>query len=122
MFLVGKWFVFWDAGIRLSIAGVRQIFQPDYTAVTIFGIAEPGADAIVRELGFANVAMGVIALVSLANSGWLVPSALIGALYYGLAGTGHLARSDRNTIEQIALISDLLIFALFAFFLTSRFV
>jgi uncharacterized membrane protein len=118
--LIGKWFVFWGVGVRLFLAGLRQIFQPAFTAATIFEITEIGAQAIVRELGFANVAMGTLGLASLAGGAWLAPSALVGGLYYGLAGIGHVARQRRNVIEQTALISDLLIFALLALFLASR--
>jgi hypothetical protein len=33
MELVGKWFVFWAAvGVRLGLAGLRQILQPSFTA------------------------------------------------------------------------------------------
>jgi uncharacterized membrane protein len=118
--LIGKWFVFWSVGVRLFMAGVRQILQPEFTAKKIFELSESGALAVVRELGFANVAMGVLALASAANGALIVPSALVGGLYYGLAGVGHLVRQNRNAIEQIALVSDLLIFALLATFLVSR--
>jgi len=32
MLLVGKWFVFWMVGVRLFMAGVRQVAQPQFTA------------------------------------------------------------------------------------------
>lgn len=38
MALIGKWFVFWAAGIRLVLAGVRQLVQPEFTAQPIFRI------------------------------------------------------------------------------------
>lgn len=120
LFLLGKWFVFWGIGVRLFLAGLRQIFRPEFTAATIFEISDDGAYAIVRELGFANVAMGTVGLMSLANGAWLVPSAIVGTLYYGLAGIGHIVCHKRNVIEQTALISDLLIFALLGVFLASR--
>jgi hypothetical protein len=56
--LVGRWFVFWAVGIRLSLAGIRQVVQPRFSAEEIFGIKEPTSLAIVRELGFANLSMG----------------------------------------------------------------
>ena len=40
MLLVGKWFVFWAVGVRLFIAGLRQVFQPQFTAETIFEIKD----------------------------------------------------------------------------------
>ena len=30
--LVGRWFVFWAVGVRLSLAGLRQFLQPAFTA------------------------------------------------------------------------------------------
>jgi len=32
MLLVGKWFAFWMVGVRLFMAGVRQVAQPQFTA------------------------------------------------------------------------------------------
>jgi hypothetical protein len=119
MTLIGKWFVFWAVGARLFIAGVRQVAQPQFT-VDIFEIKDRAAHAIVREVGFGNLAMGVLGLASLAKSGWILPAAVVGGLYYGLAGVGHLVRGRRNLNEQVALVSDLLIFVLFAAFVISR--
>ena len=34
MLLAGKWFVFWSAGVRLVMAGLRQYFQPRFTLRT----------------------------------------------------------------------------------------
>ena len=34
--LVGKWFVFWGVGVRLFIAGVRQVAQPRFTPRAFF--------------------------------------------------------------------------------------
>ena len=41
--IVGKWFVFWAVGVRLLIAGLRQIVQPRYTAENIPGVKDPDA-------------------------------------------------------------------------------
>jgi len=112
--LVGKWFVFWLVGVRLFIAGLRQTLQPQYTAETIFEIADPGARGLVREIGFGNLAIGTLGLSTIAAAGWTLPAALAGGLYYGLAGLGHIARGKRNTIENVALISDMLAFLLIA--------
>jgi hypothetical protein len=68
--IAGKWFVFWAVGMRLFIAGLRQIFQPRYTADTILGVKDPDAMLIVRELGFANTAIGSAGLGSLFVAAW----------------------------------------------------
>jgi hypothetical protein len=67
--IVAKWYVFWAVGVRLSLAGLRQIFQPRYTAETILGFTGAESLFFVRELGFANISMGSIGALSL-----LVPS------------------------------------------------
>ena len=56
--VVAKWYVFWAVGVRLFLAGLRQIIQPRYTAETILGIKGEDALLVVRELGFANSALG----------------------------------------------------------------
>lgn len=120
MLLIGKWFVFWAVGVRLFIAGVRQVAQPQYTAETIFEIKDRAALAIVRELGFANLSTGTLGLASLAVAAWIVPAAVVGGLFYGLAAAGHVFRSGRNFVEQTALISDVFAFVVLAVFVVSR--
>jgi hypothetical protein len=65
--------------------------------------------------------MGTLGLLSLAHASWVVPAAIVGGLYCGLAGLGHLVREGRNFKEQTALVSDLLIFLLLAGFVASRY-
>jgi hypothetical protein len=120
MLLVGKWFVFWMVGVRLFIAGVRQVAQPQFTAGSIFAIKDRAAFAIVRELGFANLSTGTLGLASIAVPAWLAPAAIVGGLYYGLAAAGHAFRPGRNFKEQTALISDIFAFAILAVFVVSR--
>jgi hypothetical protein len=120
MLLVGKWFVFWAVGVRLFIAGIRQVAQPQFTAESIFAIKDRASFAIVREVGFGNLSMGTLGLLSFVKSGWLVPAAIVGGLYYGLAGLGHLVRGHRNFAGQTALISDLFIFVVLGVFVASR--
>jgi hypothetical protein len=120
LLLIGKWFVFWAVGVRLFIAGVRQVVQPQFTSEGIFEIKDRAAFAIVREVGFGNLSMGTLGLASLAKSGFLMPAAIVGGLYYGLAGAGHLLRGGRNFAGQTAMISDLMMFVVLAVFVASR--
>lgn len=105
--VLAKWYVFWAVGMRLSLAGLRQIFQPRYTAETILGFKGAEALFFVRELGFANAAMGSIGLASLLAPSWVRPAAMLGAIYYGLAGINHCFHKDRNLLQNVALVSDL---------------
>jgi hypothetical protein len=110
IFLIGRWFAFWAVGVRLFIAGARQVIEPRFTAEEIFGIRDRASFAIVREVGFANLSMGVLGICSVFRVGWVVPAALVGGLYYGLAGAGHIFRKGKNAKEYTAMISDLFVF------------
>ncbi len=109
MLLVGKWFVFWSAGVRLFLAGLRQFFQPRFTSEQIFGIKSDDALPLVRELGIANFATGVVGITSLAKPSFTLPVAISAFIFYGIAGIRHVAESDRTRNENVAMTSDLFI-------------
>jgi hypothetical protein len=104
-FLIAKWYVFWAVGIRLFTAGVRQALQPRFTAGVIFGIQSAESHPIVREVGFGNLAIGALGICSLYRPGWIIPAAVVGGLYCGLAALGHVLRKGKNAMEQTAMIS-----------------
>jgi hypothetical protein len=105
--LVAKWYVFWAVGLRLLLAGVRQIVQPRFTAETIFRLQTKDVWVVIRELGFANVSMGVVAIASLAVAPWRMAAALAGGIFYGLAGVNHVLHGARTRLEKVAMASDL---------------
>lgn len=104
--LVAKWFVFWAIGCRLGLAGARQIVDPGYTA-RLLGLASADALFVVRELGFANLALGTAGLLSLAAPGARAVLACAGGLFYLLAGLGHVGRKPADSRERWAMVSDL---------------
>jgi len=53
-----------------------------------------------------NLSMGTLGICSLYHPSWIVSAALVGGLYYGLAGLLHALRRGKNAIEQTATISD----------------
>jgi len=114
MSLVGKWFVFWAVGARLSLAGLRQYFDPRFTAEQIFDIQGDEALPMVRELGIANFAAGTVGILSLLRSDFILPSAIAAAIFYGLAGFRHAAQPRRNAKENFAMATDLFAFAVLA--------
>ncbi|HEY3740405.1 MAG TPA: DUF6790 family protein [Bryobacteraceae bacterium] len=117
--LTGKWFVFWAVGVRLFIAGVRQVAQPRFTAEEIFAIHDPASFAIVREIGFANLSIGLLGLLTIVRHDWTVAAAIVGGLYYGLAGLGHAFRPGKNAKEYTAMISDEFVFLVLSVFVWS---
>ncbi len=110
--LIGKWFIFSAVGLRLFIAGIKQITDPAFTAREIFHLHNPESFAIVRELGFANLCFGLVGIVSLFLPQWRVVSAFGSGLYYGIAGLQHFLKKPVGTNEKFALVTDIIIFLL----------
>jgi hypothetical protein len=119
--LIGKWFVFWVIGVRLFIAGLRQVFKPAFTAQEIFHIKSEESFVVVRELGLANICMGSIGILSILNLDWCPLAAVGGGLYFGLAGFLHVIKKPVSTNETIAMVSDLLFFALMVVYMYNVF-
>jgi hypothetical protein len=116
--LIGKYFIFWAIGVRLVIAGLKQSLQPRFTAEQIFNIRNSEESlAVVRELGFANICLGLAGILSLFRMEWRPVAAITGGLYFGLAGLLHVFRASASRNETIARISDLFIFGVVLLYL-----
>lgn len=113
--LIGKWFVFWGVGIRLFTAGLRQVAKPELTAKDILGIKDKQSWLLVQELGFANISIGLIGICTIFKPEWLLPAALAGGLFYGLAGFRHIFKK-KNFEENVATYSDLFMFIVMAIY------
>jgi hypothetical protein len=61
----------------------------------------------VRELGIANTAVGSVAVASLFFRNWEFPMALVGTIFYALAGINHITHQHRNKLQSFAMTSDL---------------
>ena len=91
-------------GTRLLVAGVSQVFRPQFTVQNILGAP------------FANLTFGVLGILGTFIPGWAVPAAIAGGLFLGLAGFRHLPKKHPNVKESVATWTDLLIFAVMATF------
>jgi hypothetical protein len=96
------------------LAGLRQLLQPAFTAREIFHIEGDEALVLVRELGMANLALGVIGVLSLWFPAFVLPVAIAAAIFYGAAGVQHITAKARSRNETIAMLSDLFLFAVLA--------
>ena len=109
LLIVGMWWAFWGVGTRLFVAGVSQVANPHMTAKRILGIDAAGAEQLVHELGYADLAMGAVALVAAFMPGWGLLGALPGALYLGMAGIRHIAKKGKGLNETVATWTDLVV-------------
>jgi hypothetical protein len=104
--LVGKWFIFWVVGIRLFTAGISQASNPGFTA-RIFKMKTQESFIVIRELGFANISLGVMGILSVINNDWRLLAAIGGGLFLGIAGIQHLFKKPDSQNEFIAMFYDL---------------
>jgi hypothetical protein len=104
--LLGKWFIFWAIGIRLFTAGISQASNPTFTA-QIFRMKSRESFVIIRELGFANISLGVMGILSVINHDWRLLAAIAGGLFLGIAGIQHLFKKPDSRNEVIAMLYDL---------------
>jgi len=107
----GKWFIFFAAGWRLFLAGLKQSVDPAFTAKEIFHIESQDCQPIVRELGFANICMGLVGVISFFIPSWRFVSAFIGCIFFGIAGLQHLIKKPVSANENLALWTDLAVSA-----------
>lgn len=119
--LFGKWFIFSAVGLRLLLAGFKQVRQPAFTLKQIFHIDSPESFPILRELGFANICFGLVGVISLFMPEWRVVSAFASGLYYGMAGVQHGLKKPSGINENFALWTDMIIFALLLIYFISMF-
>jgi hypothetical protein len=93
--LVGKWFVLWSVGVRLLLSGLRQILQPRYTAQVILSLKSDESLILVRELGFANFAIGLVGVGTAVFPQWRPAAALGGGGSPGkLRGDARLTKPN----------------------------
>lgn len=110
MLLIGKWFIFWAIGIRQFTAGIKQTLDPAFTLERILNIRNSESHVVVRELGFANICMGVLGIVSLFVEQFRLSAAIVSGLFMGLAGILHIMRKPDGRNEVIAMITNIFIF------------
>ena len=119
--LAGHWFVFWGVGVRLMLAGARQVLKPSFTAREIFRMSSEEAAPLVRELGAANIGTAVVALISIAVPSFVLPAAIAAAIFYVAAGLTHAAERTRSLNENVAMVSDLWIALVLVAFVVATF-
>ena len=105
----GKWWVFWGVGTRLLVAGLAQVSGKGPTTA-ILGASTPSIQEtqLARELGMANVGMGLAGLLALVP-GWALPAGFAGGIFLLIAGIMHLPKKGKNPQESLATWTDLLV-------------
>jgi hypothetical protein len=105
----GMWWVFWGVGTRLLVAGVAQVSGKGPTAA-ILGSSSTSVQEkqLTRELGTANIGMGIAGLLALVP-GWALPAGVAGGVFLLIAGIMHLPKKGKNAQESLATWTDLIV-------------
>lgn len=104
-----KWFVFWALGVRGLTAGLMQAFNPSYTADFLLQI-KMSDYLVVRELGFCNIGMGTLGILSLSREKYRKPAAVCEGIFILGATILHIIRIEHiNFAEFISLTSNVFI-------------
>ena len=105
----GTWWVFWGVGTRLLVAGIAQVSGRGPTA-EILGATAPTVQEkqLTRELGTANIGMGLTGLLALVP-GWALPAGLAGGVFLLIAGILHVPKRGKNAKEALATWTDLIV-------------
>jgi hypothetical protein len=105
----GKWWAFWGVGTRLLVAGLAQVSGKGPTS-EILGSAQATMqeEQLVRELGTANIGMGLAGLLAVVP-GWALPAGLAGGVFLLIAGLMHLPKRGKGPQETLATWTDLVV-------------
>ncbi len=100
-----KWFTFWAIGISAVTAGFMQIFNPAYTANLLN--VNMSDFVVIQELGFANLSMGSLAVLSLKQKNFRLPAAIVYGAYILLCAAIHVTRIKEISYgETVSLVAD----------------
>lgn len=100
-----KWFAFWVIGVGALITGLMQSLNPAFTA----GLLKLQSNdfIIVRELGVAQIGMGILGLLTVKNLNYRKPAAIVYGIFIFGCTLIHFTRiSIISSGEIAALVTD----------------
>lgn len=116
--IIFKWILFWTVGIRSVSAGLVQLVYPQYTAQIIFELTSGSEFYIfIRELGIANFAIGVTAIISVWKIHWRYPAAFISLIFNAFLVINHILHFQAGLNELASLGADLFVVIMLSYFL-----
>lgn len=99
-----KWFSFWVIGFGAVSVGLMQALNPAYTANLLN--VQTSDMIVIRELGCAQIGMGVIGLLSIRFYSFRKPAAMSYGLFILGAVILHIARLEHINIGEIVSLVD----------------
>ena len=105
-----KWLVLWVIGVGALITGLMQALNPEYTANLLQ--IEANDFIIIKELGYSQIGMGILGLLSIKSSYYKKASAIVYGLFIFGCTLNHFTRiSIVSAGEIVSIVSDIWIVA-----------
>jgi hypothetical protein len=104
MDVVTKWLVFWSLGVGGIVAGLMQSINPSYTANFLDVVVNDMI--IIKELGYANFSMGLLAILSVKYSNYRKPAALVMGMFLLGCTVNHFTRLEIINFEEMVSTFD----------------
>ncbi|MCL1963700.1 MAG: hypothetical protein FWF69_01385 [Firmicutes bacterium] len=115
-----KWFVFWAIGVRLFTSGLTQVINPAYTSELL--TFDANYMFMIQEHGCANIAIGLLGILSLFSKNFREPAAITAGIYMLGAAILHSTRlGTMSGGEFIVLMTDIIIVLIAAVFLLYKY-
>lgn len=121
-YFLAKWYVFWAGGVRLFASGLRQTFGPRLRQKQPVEVDRDPSERAAQRLGFVKLLIGGLCIatefvfsVPFNSSIATLPAGVVAAgAFYGLSGLHHVRMPRRNARQTLAMVTDLLVFAVLA--------
>lgn len=115
--LIGKWFIFWSIGIRLFFTGIYQIINPEFKVSSKVITTGKENLLVIRELGLANISIGLIGIISVFNNEWRQVAAIAGVVFFGLTGIQHFLQKPGTNNEMVVMGIEIFMFSIILLYL-----
>ncbi len=121
-YYLGKWYVFWAGGVRLFASGLRQTLGPRLRHKQPVEVDREPSERTAQRLSLVKLLIGALCIatefvfsVPFMPSVATLPAGVVAAgAFYGLSGLHHVRTPTRNARQTLAMVTDLLVFAVLA--------
>lgn len=114
--IYAKWVIFWGIGLRYIISGFYFVYDP----FQIGKESRSGHDAIARlakDLGWAEVCIGLLGVVSLFEPGIRWVAGMVGGLLSGITGARHFTLDTLSKKDRLWTYINIVVFILVIIYL-----
>ena len=115
--LIGKWFMFWGMGVQLFLTGLLGYLALRIASLKNWTDTRTAYFSGIGDSKLLNIAVGVLAMLSLYFNRFREATAIAGGIFFGLRAFGRLIRKSDLGGESLLILSDLFLFCMILLYL-----